>query len=155
MASTRRSRRAWPFEQFAEHVVDLAAERRARLLQLFQQAPIDLALARVGGAQVPKVADLGLADAMDAAEALLHPVRVPGQVVVDHEVRAALKIHAFAGGIVGDHDPDERIGIEGGDGGAAGLAGDAAMDHDHGSPDRRSARDDLLVRDIRACPSAR
>ena len=39
-----------PFEQFAEHVVDLAAKRGARLLQLFEQPAIDLALARVGGA---------------------------------------------------------------------------------------------------------
>ena len=116
-------------EQFAEHVVDLAAKRLARLLQLLQQAAIDLALARVGGAEVPKVADLGLADAMDAAEPLLQPVRVPGQVVVDHEMRAALKIDALAGGIIGDHDAHDRIAVEGGDGGAAGLTGDAAVDH--------------------------
>ena len=124
-------------EQLAEHVIDLAAERGARLFQLFQQAAIDLAFARVGGAEVPEVADLGLADAVDAAEALLHPVRVPRQVVVDHQMRAALKVHAFAGGIVGDHHADDRIAVEGGDGGAARLAGDAAMDDDHGRRRRR------------------
>ena len=39
-----------PLEQFAEHVVDLAAERGARLFQLFEQPPINLALAGVCGA---------------------------------------------------------------------------------------------------------
>ena len=34
------------------------------------------------------MADLRLADAVDAAEALFQPVRVPGQVVVDHQVGA-------------------------------------------------------------------
>jgi hypothetical protein len=43
----------------------------ARLLELLQQPAIDVALARLLGHQVPQVADLGLADAVDAAEALL------------------------------------------------------------------------------------
>ena len=141
------------FEQLAEHVVDLAAERRARLFQLLQKPAIDLAFARVGGAQVPEVADLGLADAVDAAEPLLDPVRVPGQVVVDHQVRAALKVHAFAGGVVGDHHAHDRIAIEGGNRCAPRLARDAAMDHD----DRRRIADRAAIfcADIRACPSAR
>ena len=117
-------------EQLAQHVIDLAAERRARLFQLFQQAAIDFALARVRGAQVPEVADFRLPDAVDAAEALFESVRVPGQVVIDHQMRAALKVHAFAGGIVGDHDANDRIGVEGGDGGAPRFARDAAVDHD-------------------------
>ena len=71
---------------------------------------------------------LGLADAVDAAEALLQPVRVPGQVVVDHQVRAALKVHALTGGVVGDQEPHLRVVVEGGDGGAAPVARDAAMD---------------------------
>ena len=141
-------------EQLAEHVIDLAAERLARLFQLLQKPPIDLAFARVGGAQVPEVADLGLADAVDAAEPLFEPVRVPRQVVVDHQMRAALKVDAFAGGIVGDHDAHDRIAVEGGDRRAARLAGDAAMDHD----DRRGiadARRRSSAAGIRACPWAR
>ena len=39
-----------PFEQFAKHIVDLAAKRGPRLLQLFEQPPINLTLARVCGA---------------------------------------------------------------------------------------------------------
>ena len=87
--------------QLAEHVEDLAAERLARLLQLLQQRAIDVALAGLVGDQVPEVADLGLADAVDAAEALLEPVRVPGQVVVDHQV-GALEVDALAGGVGGE-----------------------------------------------------
>src|SRR3546814_12122925 len=64
-------------EELAQHVVDAAAERRSRGLQLLQQAGVDLALARVGGDQVPEVADLSLADAVDTAEPLLDLVRVP------------------------------------------------------------------------------
>ena len=42
---------------------------------------------------------------MDAAEALLQAVRVPGQVVVHHQVRD-LEVHAFAGGVGGDEHDD-------------------------------------------------
>ena len=71
-------------EQLAQHVVDLAAEGGAGLLELLQQAAEDLVLAGAGGAQVPQMADLGLADAVDAAEALLQPVRVPGHRTRPH-----------------------------------------------------------------------
>ena len=87
--------------ELAEHVEDLAAERLARLLELLQQPAVDLALAGLLGDQVPEVADLGLADAVDAAEALLEAVRVPGQVVVDHQV-GALEVDALAGGVGGE-----------------------------------------------------
>ena len=90
-----------PFElQLAEHVEDLAAERLPGLFQLLEQPPVDVALAGLVGDQVPQMADLGLADAVDAAEALLQAVRVPGQVVVDHQV-GALQVDAFAGGVGG------------------------------------------------------
>ena len=49
------------------------------------------------------MADLGLADAVHAAEALLDAVGVPRQVVVDDEV-GPLKVDALAGGIGGDQD---------------------------------------------------
>ena len=118
-------------EQLAEDVVDPAAERLARRLELLQEAGVDVALAGLVRDQVPEVADLGLADAVDAAEALLEAVRVPGQVVVDHQV-GALEVDAFAGGIVRDHDQDRRVVQEGADRGLARLAGDAAVDLDHG-----------------------
>ena len=85
----------------AQHVEDLAAQRLALDLQLLEQALEDLALARLLGHQVPEVADLGLADAVDAAEPLLEAVGVPGQVVVDHQV-GALEVDALAGGVGGD-----------------------------------------------------
>ena len=67
------------------------------MIQLVQQFAIDIAFPRVVGDQVPEVADLGLTDTVDAAEALLQPVGIPWQVVVDHEV-GALEVDAFAGG---------------------------------------------------------
>jgi hypothetical protein len=46
------------------------------------------------------VADLRLANAVDTTKPLLEPVRVPGQVVVDHEVGATLEVHALTSGVV-------------------------------------------------------
>ncbi len=118
-------------EQLAKDVVDFATQGGPGLLQLLQEALVDLALAGVGRAQVPEVADLGLADAVDAPEALLQTVRVPRQVVVDHEVGAALEVHALTGGVVRDQHPNERVGVEGRDRRAPSLAWDAAVDDDH------------------------
>ena len=84
-----------------EHVEDLVAERLALLLELVEQALEHLALAGLVGHQVPEVADLGLPDAVDAPEALLDAVRVPGQVVVHHEV-GALQVDALPRRVGGD-----------------------------------------------------
>jgi hypothetical protein len=75
-------------EHFAEDVIDATAERLALLLKLLQQPPVDVALASLGGDHVPHVADLGLPDAVNAAETLLDAVGVPRQVVVDQQMRA-------------------------------------------------------------------
>ncbi|HLT37652.1 MAG TPA: hypothetical protein VK034_15270, partial [Enhygromyxa sp.] len=73
--------------------------------------------------------DLLLTDSVDSAEALLEPVGVPRQVIVDHQVRA-LKVDAFAGGVVGDEH--EHVGVvhERGDAVAPVLALDLAVDLD-------------------------
>ena len=57
------------------------------------------------------MADLGLADAVNATEALLDAVRVPRQVVVDHQVRA-LQVDALPGGIGGEENLDLGIVTE-------------------------------------------
>ena len=88
-----------------EDVEDAAAEGLPLLLELLEQPLVDLALAGLLGDEVPEVADLGLADAVDAAEALLDAVRVPGQVVVDHQV-GALEVDALARRVGGDQDLD-------------------------------------------------
>ena len=116
-------------EQFAEHIVDLAAEGFPRGFQFFEQALVNRAFAGFRRYQVPQVADFGLADSVDAAETLLKPVGIPRQVVIDHEIRAALEVHAFAGRIVGQQEPDRRIVVECGDDCAPPVAGDTAVDH--------------------------
>ena len=103
IASISRSRSGVSPNAVAEHVEDLAAVGLALLLDLLQQPGEDLALAGVAGDEVPQAADLRLADAVDAAEALLDPVRVPRQVVVDHQVRG-LEVEALAGGVGGQQD---------------------------------------------------
>ncbi len=54
---------------------------------------------------------LFLADAVDAAEALLQAVQVPRDVVIEHEI-AVLKVHALPGGIGGEENVDLGIGTE-------------------------------------------
>jgi hypothetical protein len=124
--------------ELAEHVEDLAAERLARLFQLFQQLAVDVALAGLVGDQVPQVADLGLADAVDAAEALFEPVRVPRQVVVDHQV-GALQVDALAGGVGGQQHLHFGVVLERFLHLETFFAADAAVDDDHGFPCGRAA----------------
>ena len=80
--------------KLAQHVEHLAAQRLPRLFQLLEKPAVHVALAGFGGHKVPEVAHLALADSVDAPEALLDPVGVPGQVVVHHQVRA-LKVDPF------------------------------------------------------------
>ena len=123
---------------FAEHVEDLAAERLARLLELLEQASIDVALAGLVGHQVPQVADLGLADAVDAAEALLDAVRVPRQVVVHHQV-GALQVDALAGGVGGEQHLHLGVLREASCAFAALLAARCRRGCDHGLAAARAA----------------
>ena len=60
-----------------------------------------LTFLRLGGDKVEDVDIAFLADAVDAARALLQARRVPGQVIVNHEA-AKLKIDAFARRLCGD-----------------------------------------------------
>ena len=60
------------------------------------------------GQQIPEVANLSLADAVDAAETLFQTIRIPWQVVVHHEV-GALEIDTFAGCVGGKQNLDFRI----------------------------------------------
>ena len=117
--------------ELAEHVEDLAAEGLAGLLQLLQQLAVDIAFAGFLGHQVPEVADFGLADAVDAAEALLDAVGVPRQVVVDHQV-GALEVDAFARGVRGKQHLHLGVVLERLLRLHALLAAHAAVDHDHG-----------------------
>ena len=50
------------------------------------------------GDQVPEVADLALTNAVNTAESLFDAIRVPGQVVVDHEV-GTLQVEPLACGV--------------------------------------------------------
>ena len=92
----------------AEHVEDAATQLLRLLRQLLQQPLEHLALTGLERDQVPHVADLGLADPVDASEALLDPVRVPGQVVV-HEQMSALQVHALPGRV--RRDKHEHVGF--------------------------------------------
>ena len=133
-----------PFElQLAEHVEDLAAERLPGLFQLLEQPPVDVALAGLVGDQVPQVADLRLADAVDAAEALFQAVRIPGQVVVDHQV-GALQVDAVAGGVGGQQHLHLRVVPERFLRRQTFLAAHAAVDDDHRRLSAEQCRDALL-----------
>ena len=89
------------------------------------------------------MADLGLADAVDAAEALLEAVGVPGQVVVDHQV-GALEVDALAGGVGGQQDLHLGIVPEGFLRLHALLAAHAAVDRHDGLRAAEERRDAAL-----------
>src|SRR5437773_1839053 len=55
--------------------------------------------------------DLRLADAMNPPEPLLQPVRVPGEVVINHQV-SALEVDALASRIGCHEDFDVRLALE-------------------------------------------
>ena len=76
------------------------------------------------------MADFGLADAVDAAEALLEAVGIPRQVVVDHQVRA-LEVDALARGIRGEQHLHLGVVLERLLRVQAILAAHAAVDHHH------------------------
>ena len=69
---------------------------------------IDVALPGLLSYQIPKVTDLGLADSVNAPESLLNAVRIPGKVIVDHQM-GALEVDTFRGRIVGQKNPDLRV----------------------------------------------
>jgi hypothetical protein len=66
-------------------------------------------------------------------------------------MRAALQVHAFARGIVGDHHPHNRVAVERGNCCPASLARYSAMNHD----DRRrfaNPRRDILRQVVEGVP---
>jgi hypothetical protein len=97
------SERAVVESDFAENVEDLAAESFALLAEFLEEPIIDGALAGFRSDQIPEVADLGLTDAVDPAEALFDAIGVPRQVVIDHQM-GALEIDTLPGGVGGDED---------------------------------------------------
>ena len=95
----------------AQHVIHLVAQSLPLILQLLQKPFEHLAFPGGKGHQIPQMAHFGLADAVDAPEALLDPVRVPRQVVVDHQV-GPLQVHPFPGGVGGHQHPRPRVVAE-------------------------------------------
>ena len=114
--------------EFAQHVEHLPTQRLTRLFEFLQQAAVDVAFAGFLGYQVPQMADFGLTDAVDTAKALFQTIRIPGQVIVDHQV-GTLQVDAFAGGIRGEQDLDFGIVQEAGLGLAPFFPAHAAVDH--------------------------
>ena len=115
----------------AENVKDLAAKGVALFLQLFEEPLIDGAFAGFLRNQIPEMADLRLADTMDAAEALFEAVWIPWQVIIDHQMRA-LKVDAFTGGVGRNQYAHVLILLEQGLNLAAIVAQHSAVDgHDH------------------------
>ena len=87
--------------------------------------------------------DLGLADPVDASEALFQAVRIPGQVVVHHQV-GALQIDALAGGVGRQQHLHLRVVPERLLHGQAFLPADAAVDDDDRLLASKQRRDALL-----------
>ena len=76
--------------------------------------------------------DLGLADSVDTTKPLLQSVGIPGQVIVDHQMRS-LQVDAFAGSICGNQNTDAFILLEE-------LLHFAAFVSEHATMDRYNCR---------------
>ena len=94
-----------------ENVEHFAAESVAFLFKLLEQTLIYSTFARFLGNQVPQMADFRLSDTMNTPEALLQTVRIPGQIVVDHQVRT-LQVDTFTGSIRGNQNPNVLVLLE-------------------------------------------
>ena len=108
-----------------------SAERFALLLDLLQEADVDIALPCFFRQQIPKVAYLRLPDAVNSAETLFQSVGVPRQVTVDHQVRP-LQVDTFTGCIGGKQDEHILVLLECLLGLRAILAPHAAMNRHQG-----------------------
>ena len=117
-------------ESLAQHVEHPPTQGLALHGQLFKQAVEHLALTGLGRHQVPQVAHLALANAVDTAKALLHTVGVPGQVVIDHEV-GVLQVDALARCVGGQQHQHVGVVAERLLHLAPVVAVDAAVDGDH------------------------
>ena len=89
-------------KQLAENVKHAAAERAALLFDFFKEALEYIALASFVRHEIPKVANFGLTDAMNSAKPLFKAVRVPWDVVIDHQM-CALEVNTFTRS-VGRHE---------------------------------------------------
>ena len=96
-------------QHLAHHVEHrVVVEGIADLPELVQQPPQHAAFDGVGRHEVEDQAVAPLPVAVDAAHALLQPVRVPRDVVVEQDV-AALQVDAFAGRLGGDQHLDLAV----------------------------------------------
>ena len=93
-----------------EHVEQVSVVRHRHLFDLREQPCENIAFAGVLGHHVPQVTDLALTDAVDTSKALLYPVRIPRQVVVDHQV-GALQVEPLPRGVRGEQH--HRVGVVG------------------------------------------
>src|SRR6476646_10026133 len=73
-------------EKLAENIEDASAEGLPLQLDFFEETLVHITFARLVRQQVPEMTHFGLADPVNAAEALFEAVRVPRQVIVDHQV---------------------------------------------------------------------
>ena len=136
--------------EFAEHVEHLAMQCLTLLFQFVKEPLEHHALACLLAHEVPQVTDLRLPDAMDASEALFEAVRVPRQVIVDHEM-GALQVDALACRVGGDQDADALVLFEQLLDLASIVAEHAAMDGDDGLLAAEQGAD--FIRQIAQCVS--
>ena len=98
--------------QPAKYIEHLPAQGLPCVVQFLKQSAVHIAFARVGGDQIPQMAHFRLADPVNTSEALLKPVGIPGQVVIDHQVRP-LQVDSLSGGVRSKKHLNVRVMPEG------------------------------------------
>src|SRR5690348_3168820 len=75
-------------EELAEDVENAATEGLPLQLNFFKEAFVNVSFACLFRQQIPEMAYFSLPNAVYPSETLFQPIRIPGQIVVDHQVRA-------------------------------------------------------------------
>ena len=93
---------------FTQNIEHFAAKG---FFQFFKQTLEHHALSRFFRDQIPEMADFGLSDTVDTAKPLFQPVRIPGKVIVDHQV-GALQVDTFTSRISSNQDTHVFVLLE-------------------------------------------
>ncbi len=116
---------------FPRYIENGSFKGLAFLIQFFEKPEENVTFASLVRNEIPKMTNLALTDSVDAAKSLFEPVRIPGKIVVHHQV-CALKVDTLASGIRGKENQDFRIVAERFLESAALFAGCLAVDGDDG-----------------------
>lgn len=95
-------------EHFTQDIEHPASKVCSLNLQLIKKTLENITFPCFQGDHIPQIASLCLTNSMNTAKSLLDPIRVPRQIVVDHQI-GVLKVDTFASRVCRDQEANRRI----------------------------------------------